>query len=120
MTEYNIFCYAEEYDNKDSFQQARYRAFNKEVGKERYNELVSLIKNDILKDCKLELNKNSWEDEWKKITDKQLKRLQEIPEFDKEVFEGITGIKDEKLQDLTGKTIEVEIEGKKYKAKLKQ
>ena len=50
-------------------------------------EIKKLITNDILKDLELELNKNSWENEWKKVTKEQWKRLSEIPEFDKEVVE---------------------------------
>jgi len=90
MTEYNIFCWADD-RNKDGFQQKRYRVFNKEVGEDRYCEIKDLIKNDILKDLKLELNKNSWEDEWKKVTNEQWKRILEIPEADKDIIEKIIG-----------------------------
>src|SRR6056297_3667837 len=67
MTEHNIFCYGEN-SNEDGFQQPRYRAFNKEVGKDRYYEIKKLIKNDILKGLKLELKKNTWKVEWKKVS----------------------------------------------------
>jgi hypothetical protein len=90
MTEYNIFCYAEDCD-EDDFQQPRYRAFNKKVGESRYDEIRSLIKDDILKGLKLEFNKNNWEDEWKKVTPEQWKRILEIPEADKEIIEKIIG-----------------------------
>ena len=44
MTEYNLFCYSENYNDDDSFQQKRYRAFNKLVGKDRYRNLTNLVK----------------------------------------------------------------------------
>ena len=97
MTEYNIFCYAKQYGDEDSSQQERYRAFNKVVGKDRYYEIRKLIKDDILEDFKLEINKDSWSKAWKNISKDQLKRLQEIPEFDKEVFEGVTDLKIEDI-----------------------
>ncbi len=78
-----VFCY--NLDKKE------YYAFNKDVGEDRYNEIRDLIKNDILKDLKLELNENPWEDEWKKVTAEQWRKLSEIPEFDREVVENIVG-----------------------------
>lgn len=108
MTEYNLFCYAEEFNNNDSFQQKRYRVFNKQVGEKRYKEVLDLVRNDILKDFKLEFDKNNWEKAWQKLDKKQIKRLQEIPEFDANVFEGITGIKvDGKIKE--EKMVKVEI-----------
>ena len=82
MTEYNIFCWAKKYDDKDSFQQKRYRVFNKKVGKDRYYEIKKQI-DEIFKDLKI--------DEWKKVENKQWKQLSEIPEFDKKIVENIIG-----------------------------
>jgi hypothetical protein len=96
MTEYNIFCAAEKYDDENSFQQSRWRAFNKVVGEERYWEIVNLIKDDIFKDLKLELDKNSWQDEWKKVLPKLWSRMRdEIPEYDEKVVEMVIGFKPE-------------------------
>ena len=94
MTERNIFCYSEKYNDENSFQQKRYRAFNKEVGEKRYNE-ISMEVREILKDLKLELNKNSWDKEWEKVTNEQWNRLLSIPEAKdfKEGFEFISGQK---------------------------
>ena len=92
MTEYNLFCYAED-RGKDGFQQKRYRIFNKEVGKDRYYEIRNLIKDDVLKDLKLELNNSKWEDEWKKVSSEQWKRILDIPEADKDIIESIVGFK---------------------------
>ena len=108
MTEFNIFCQADEYNNKNSVQQKKYRAFNKEVGKERYDEILDLIVDDILKGFKLELKENSWEDEWKKVTNEQWKRILAIPEADKKVIEKIIGF------ELIIDEPEIEIDGKKY------
>jgi archaellum component FlaC len=93
MTEYNLFCYSENYNDENSFQQKRYRVFNKEVGKKRYNEIITKVK-EILKDLKLELDKNSWSEGWKKVTQEQWKRLLEIPEAKdfKKGFEYISGV----------------------------
>jgi hypothetical protein len=121
MTEYNIFCYAEDYNDENSFQQDRYRAFNKVVGRKRYYEIMKLI-NEILKDLKLELEESKWEDEWKKVTDKQDLKLElntnswseewkkvtneqwrkilEIPEADKKVIENIIGFELDLENDL--------------------
>ena len=92
MTEYNLFCWAEEYNDEDSFQQKRYRTFNTEVGEKRYFEILSEIR-EILKDLKLELNKNSWSEEWKKVTQEQWNKILSIPEADKDIIEKIVGFK---------------------------
>jgi len=108
MTEYNIFCYSEKYNDENYFQQKRYRAFNKEVGEKRYFEIASLIRNDILKDLKLELNKESWENEWKKVSTDQWKRILKIPEADKKVIEAIIGFEldlEEETIDIDGKKV---------------
>ncbi len=39
MTENNIFCFSKFFNDKDSFQQKKYRAFNKELTEKRYNEV---------------------------------------------------------------------------------
>jgi len=92
MTEYNIFCASKKLNDDNSFQQQRYRAFNKEVGQKRYIELLDLIKDDILKDFTLDAS-NNWTEEWKKVTPEQWKRLSEIPEYDGDVVEMVVGFK---------------------------
>lgn len=122
MTEYNIFCYSENYNDENSFQQKRYRAFNQEVGKERYNE-INWIVNDILDGLKLELNKNSWSEEWKKVTNGQWKQLLEIPEAKdfKEGFEYIAGIEinieepKEYSMDEIAKALDIDVSNLKIK-----
>lgn len=107
MTEYNLFCYSENYNDENSFQQKRYRAFNKEVGKERYKDIKDQV-NKILNDLKLELNQNNWTDEWKKVTKDQWKQILAIPEADKSVIEAIIGF------EIKVGTQTINIEGKEY------
>ena len=95
-----IFC--------NDLNKKEYYAFNKEVGKERYNEIRDLIINDILKGLELELNKNPWTEEWKKVSKEQWLRMKnEILEFDEKIVENIIGFE----LDLEDEMIE--IDGKK-------
>lgn len=89
MTEYNLFCYSKEYDDSNSFQQKRYRAFNKEVGKERYEAILKLV-NGIIPQKQLSFN-----DSFKEITKTQWNKLLAIPEAVdfKDGFEYISGVK---------------------------
>ena len=96
MTEYNLFCYSENYDDENSLQQKGYRAFNREVGKERYEEIKKEV-DKILDGLKLELNKNSWANEWKKVTKDQWNKLLAIPEA-KDFKEGFEYISDVKIE----------------------
>ena len=111
MTEYNIFCYSKEYNDTDSFQQARYRAFNKVVGEDRYLEIVKKVK-EILPSKDLLLS-----DYWKQVTQEQWKQLLTIPEAAdfKDGFEYISECKIESTS-LSGKKVSVELDGKKYTA----
>ena len=89
MTEQNIFCYSTEYNNQESFQQKRFRAFNKEVGEGRYCEIKNLVETILGK------NKTSLQDFWKEVTNKQWSQLLAIPEAKdfNEGFEFISGVK---------------------------
>jgi len=119
MTEYNIFCYSEKYNDKDSFQQKRWRAFNKEVGEGRYNEIKEKIREILGDNLKLELNKKDWSECWEKVTNEQWRQLLAIPEARdfKEGFEYITGIKInlEKKHKITIDGKEIEISDESYK-----
>jgi hypothetical protein len=103
MTEYNLFCYSEKYNDENSFQQKRYRAFNKEVGEDRYCEILKEVK-EILKDFRPILEDNSWSEEWGKITQDQWQKLLSIPEAKdfKDGFEYISDCKiDNQIEELT-------------------
>ena len=108
MTEYNLFCWAEKYNNDDSFQQKRWRAFNKEVGEDRWGEIRDEVRG-ILSDLKLELNKKTWAGKWKKVKPEQWKRILEIPEADKDIIEKIVGFELPKSESKM-----ITIKGKKY------
>ena len=65
-----------------------YVVFNKEVGKERFEQLDSKISS--IMQPNLQMKMNFFEDEWKEnITTEQWKKLAEIPEFDRKVVESI-------------------------------
>jgi hypothetical protein len=98
MTEHNIFCYAKNHNDDDSFQQKRYRVFNVIVDKERYYEIKESIKEIIPNTKNLKLS-----DFWKSITPEQWNKLLAIPEAKdfKEGFEYISGIKIETIKEKT-------------------
>ena len=103
MTEKNIFCYSENYNDESSFQQKRYRVFNKEVGEIRYYEIEIKV-TEILGRPKMKQ-----EDFWKQVTQDQWQQLLAIPEAKdfKAGFEYISGQKIS-LDD----EVEVTVEGK--------
>ena len=91
MSEYMIFCLGEgRWKSKGIGYQKNHHAFNKPVSEERYKEILKYCR-EVLKDLKLELNKESWTNEWNKVTTDQWNKLAELPEWDKEVVEGIVG-----------------------------
>lgn len=110
MAEFNLFCWSEEYNDNASFQQARYRVFNKEVGENRYQELLNTIQNILPYAHRTALN-----DLWDSLTSEQIDQLAAIPEFDRKGFEYITKIK-VPTEKLTGKKVGLIIDGKKYTA----
>ena len=114
MTEYNLFCYSEKCNDENSFQQKRYRIFNKEVSNERYEEVKKLVIS-ILPQNKLQLSEY-----WKTVTLAQWKQLLEIPEakgFEKG-FSFISGITINPVNDLLGKEVSVTLDGQTYTAKI--
>jgi hypothetical protein len=99
MSERQIFCWSEKYDDSFSKHQKDFRIFNKSVEKDfrifnksvdedtyysRNSEIREIIQNN--NDLKLE-------DFWKSLTDEQISKLSKIPEFDAKGFEYITGRK---------------------------
>jgi hypothetical protein len=104
MTEYNTFCWSERYNDDKSFQQKRYRIFNKEYSKSAYEKITSKIKSIIPNPNKLKLSEF-----WKTITQDQIKSIMNIEdlEFDVEGFECITGIKVQKELSEVEKAIQL-------------
>lgn len=107
MTEHNLFCYSESYDDENSFQQKRWRAFNKVVGEIRYREIVKLVREIMPEQGTLFLA-----DYWKSITQEQWAKLLAIPEAKdfKKGFEYISGVK----IDVEPSEV-IEVNGGKYK-----
>ena len=114
MTEYNVFCYSKEYNDENSFQQKRYRAFNKQLTEKRYSEVLAIC-NNILKFSK----EKTLSENWESVTQEQWKQLLAIPEAAdfKEGFEYISGCKIE-TESLIGKVVSVTIGNKTYTAKI--
>jgi hypothetical protein len=115
MSERMIFCLGEgRLKSSGIGYQKNNMVFNKQVSKERYDAVLSQIKT-IFKDLKLELNKNSWTDEWKKVTKEQWIQLSQIAEFDIGVVEGIVGFRpgDKVTITVEGKSIEISRESAK-------
>ena len=97
MTEYNYFCWSENYNDDNSFQQKRYRVFNVEVWKEEYNKINKIYR-------KLDFDKNesystrfqtAFKKMWDKLTQEEKQEYYNIPHFNWEWFTFITGIEKE-------------------------
>lgn len=109
MTEYNYFCWSDEYGEENSFQQKRYRVFNVEVTEDEYDAIAKLSP-------KLEFDVNesyatrfqtAFEKYWNTLDEKGKQEYYDIPHFDWKGFTFITGV--EKSEDI------IEVNGKKYK-----
>ena len=92
MTEFNLFCYAKVYNDKDSFQQKRYRVFNKEITEGEYNKIK-------IPEIKLEFDKNksyttryqaAFINAWNKLNQEEKDEFLNLPHFDKDIFKEIT------------------------------
>ena len=102
-----IFCLGEgKYESQGEGYQKNHRAWNKDISDDRYKELIKEIKT-ILKDFKPEW-KNGIKEEWSKIRASQWKKLSQIPEFDLEITQQITGL--DNIMDES--TVEISCEGK--------
>ena len=104
MTEYNLFCYAEKYNDEDSFQQPRRRVFNKQITQEEYKKIE-------IPTCKLEFDSNEnyktrYKTAFKKmrttLTPEQKQEYFDIPHFNREIFTKITGVEQEsEIEEMT-------------------
>jgi len=61
--------------------------------------------------------KEAWKKAWSKATDEEKEATKNLPNFDAKIFEEITGINVE--ESMSGKEVEVNIDGKLYKAVIK-
>ena len=92
MTEYNLFCFAEDFNDENSFQQKRYRVFNKEITQEEYNKISVL-------EIKLEFDKSevsstryqtAFKKAWSELPQEEKNKFLSLPNFDKDIFFKIT------------------------------
>jgi hypothetical protein len=113
MSENQLFCWSMTYGDSLSKQQKDFRVFNQEVPEGRYEEIIDLVKNIIPNPQKLKLD-----DFWKSLTEDQISKLSEIPEFDSIGFEYITGRKAvaKRQLNLSGKKVAVIIDGETFNA----
>jgi len=83
MTEFNYFCWSENYDDENSFQQKKYRVFNVEISKEEYEKIPKLYK-------KLELDvkesyytrfQTAFKKMWVTLTQEEKQEYFDIPHF---------------------------------------
>lgn len=104
MTEYNYFCWAKEYNDKDSFQQKRYRVFNVEVSKEEYENINKIYHRlEFDKDESYETRyQTAFKTMWERLSVGERQEYLDIPHFDKDIFYEITGVKvDEQAEEMT-------------------
>lgn len=94
MTEYNYFCWADEYNNENSFQYKRYRVFNVEVGREEYHEIKKIYRK--LKFDQTEAYSTRFQTAFKKMWDglskEERQEYLKISHFNAEGFKFITGV----------------------------
>lgn len=104
-----IFCLGEgRWERSGDGYQKSLRAWNKEISKERYEELLKEVKTilgDFRPDARLD-----WTEAWKKVSATQWAQLARIPEFDLEITKKITGLSNIEIAE--EKTIN--IEGKEF------
>ena len=63
--------------------------------------------------------KEAWKEYWSRASEEDKEWFKNLPNFDAEIFEEITGINVEQDLDLKGQEVEVKIGGKTYKAVIK-
>ena len=92
MTEHNLFCRAKEYNDENSFQQKRYRIFNKEISKEEYNKIViPRIKLEFDRSLSYDVRyQRAWNIVRNKLSNTEKEQFTSLLHFDKNIFKEIT------------------------------
>ena len=138
-----IFCLGEgRYESKGEGYQKNYRIFNKQLTKEEWEKTkleLPIIKLSLTKwiDKKEMTDKEkenssawkeiggilkifsyekSWINWWKEAKKEDKDKILNCKYFDSQIFTAITGIKDFKTANLSGKKVSVELDGVKYTA----
>jgi len=144
MSEYMIFCLGTGESSGEGYQKS-YRVFNKDVSKDDYNKILSslsgvnilltawIYEKNMTDDEKDNVNgwsemggylktfsyQDAWANFWAIATQETKNKILDIKQFDATIFKGITGIDVSRSESLSGKTVKVEIDGKKYEATIK-
>lgn len=136
-----IFCIGEgKYESKGIGYQQNLMIFNQKVSKEVYEQTIKHLN---AKDFKLPIAKwiyikeiekpttiqkqmggylkeldyqSAWKQMWSEIKSEDKSFLMNLPNFNAEIFEKITGIKPQEEISLKGKKVSVELDGRKYTA----
>lgn len=143
MSESMLFCLGKhKYAEEGEGYQKNYRIFNNDVSKDEWNEIKDSLPNIELplthwteekemssqekKDFKIykEIGgylkvlsyEDAWKEWWNKASQEDKNKILDIPQFDEEIFKGITGLDVKKIDSLSGQEVEVKIGGKTYKA----
>ena len=105
MTEHNLFCWSEKYNDDNSFQQKRWRVFNKQVTEQEYRRIK--IPKHKLEFDRTESVATRFKTAFKKmrstLTKEQKQEYYDIPHFDWKWFTYITWV--EKEDDVTEMTL---------------
>ena len=147
MSEKMIFCLGEGRTiSSGAGYQKNLQIFNKSVTEEVYNKVKSALniknfklpiakwvkKEDMTSEEKSSWSsykqtggflktlsyKDAWTEMWSALSQSDKQFFKEIPNFDSEIFEKITGIKIDAMLSLKGKKVEVKIDGQSYTATL--
>ena len=142
MSERMLFCLGDgKCESKGEGYQKNNRVFNKDVSEKEFDEIKSSLPNinisflwwvdekDMTDDEK-EYNsiykeiggflkrisyEEAWQNWWNSASKEDKEKITSIKYFDKDIFEGITGIKVEG-DNLKGQEVEVKVAGKTYRA----
>lgn len=89
-----MFCSAEKYNDENSFQQKRYRIFNKQITKSEYEAIEKpTIKLEFDKDLSSsERYQSARKNARDKLSKKEKQVFLDLPHFDQRIFKDITGI----------------------------
>lgn len=146
MSENMLFCLGEgQYVNKGIGYQKHFMIFNQQLTESEYNEVKKSLQNIKLPlnrwiekaDMSEEEKKNvsgwdemggylktlnyeeSWTKWWSESNQEDKNKILNCKYFDKEVFIGITGLKDFEVKSLSGKTVKITLDGIEYEAIIK-
>ena len=98
MTKFNLFCYSDEYGDKDSFQQKSYRVFNTQITENEYIKIkIPKIKLFFDKDEEVASRyQTAFKKAWELLTKEKKQKFFDIPHFNWDIFTKITGVTEEK------------------------